>query len=101
MKFIRRYVLPRCKCYLRGVLPHFYTLQGFAFGTGSAIAHRAVGAVAGAFSGSDDEKKEAAPASAAAAPAYAAPAAPARDAHCDPFQRDFVTCLREVRSSLP
>jgi len=27
--------------------------QGMAFGTGSAIAHRAVGAVAGAFSGGD------------------------------------------------
>mmetsp|Transcript_28967 Transcript_28967/g.61491 ORF Transcript_28967/g.61491 Transcript_28967/m.61491 type:complete len:160 (+) Transcript_28967:179-658(+) len=28
--------------------------QGMAFGTGSAIAHRAVGAVAGSFGGSDD-----------------------------------------------
>lgn len=29
--------------------------QGMAFGTGSAIAHRAVGAVANSFGGSDDE----------------------------------------------
>ncbi len=29
----------------------FKFTQGFAFGTGSAIAHRAVGAVAGSFSG--------------------------------------------------
>ena len=29
--------------------------QGMAFGTGSAIAHRAVGAVAGSMSGGDDE----------------------------------------------
>ena len=29
--------------------------QGMAFGTGSAIAHRAVGAAAGAMSGGDDE----------------------------------------------
>lgn len=35
--------------------------QGMAFGTGSAIAHRAVGAVANSFSGSD-APQEAAPA---------------------------------------
>lgn len=43
-------------------------MQGMAFGTGSAIAHRAVGAVAGGMSGSGGE---AAPASMAAAPEYA------------------------------
>jgi len=32
--------------------------QGMAFGTGSAIAHRAVGAVAGAMGGDDDEGAE-------------------------------------------
>lgn len=32
-------------------------MQGMAFGTGSAIAHRAVGAVAGAFSGDSSEKQ--------------------------------------------
>jgi len=37
--------------------------QGMAFGTGSAIAHRAVGAVAGSFGGGSDNKQpEAAPA---------------------------------------
>ena len=30
-------------------------VQGMAFGTGSAIAHRAVGAAAGALSGSSDD----------------------------------------------
>ena len=30
--------------------------QGFAFGTGSAIAHRTIGAVADSFSGSGDEE---------------------------------------------
>ena len=33
--------------------------QGMAFGTGSAIAHRAVGAAAGAMSGSGDEEQAA------------------------------------------
>ena len=32
--------------------------QGMAFGTGSAIAHRAVGAVAGSFSGSGEQPAE-------------------------------------------
>ena len=32
--------------------------QGMAFGTGSAIAHRAVGAVAGSMSGSGEEQQE-------------------------------------------
>ena len=32
--------------------------QGMAFGTGSAIAHRAVGAVAGSFGGGSEEKEQ-------------------------------------------
>ncbi|RYG46741.1 hypothetical protein EON67_09210 [archaeon] len=68
-------------------------VQGMAFGTGSAIAHRAVGAVAGAFS-SDDKAAPAAPVE-AAAPAAAYPAS--RGVDCSPFQRDFVRCLQEVR----
>jgi len=32
--------------------------QGMAFGTGSAIAHRAVGAVANSFSGSDEQSAQ-------------------------------------------
>jgi coiled-coil-helix-coiled-coil-helix domain-containing protein 10 len=47
-------------------------VQGMAFGTGSAIAHRAVGAVAGSMSGGD----AAAPAPMAAAPEYASGAMP-------------------------
>ena len=35
--------------------------QGFAFGTGSAVAHRAVGAVADSFSGGSSETPQAAP----------------------------------------
>lgn len=69
--------------------------QGFAFGTGSAIAHRAVGAIAGSFSG---DSNEAAPAAAGAAPAApVAAAGPAKGAHCNDFQTQFVQCLREVR----
>ncbi|CAM9300099.1 unnamed protein product [Phaeothamnion confervicola] len=60
--------------------------QGFAFGTGSAVAHRAVGAVANSFGGSD------------AAPvqeqqAAAAPAAAAANA-CDVDQQNFYNCLQ-------
>ena len=47
-------------------------MQGLAFGTGSAIAHRAVGAVAGAMSGD-----EAAPAAAAPQQQYSADQRPA------------------------
>lgn len=71
-------------------------LQGFAFGTGSAIAHRAVGAVAGAFSG-DSDKAEAAPAAPAAAAAPVAQAARPQSTTCDAFQREFIACLKEVR----
>jgi hypothetical protein len=64
--------------------------QGMAFGTGSAIAHRAVGAVAGAMSGSGGE----------AAPAAAAPAAAAASTStdCSAYQRDFSRCIKEVGS---
>lgn len=74
---------------------------GLAFGTGSAIAHRAVGAVAGAmFGGSDDKEKvaDAAAPAAAAAPAPAGGAGKADD--CAPFQRDFIRCVQEVRPTL-
>lgn len=67
-------------------------VQGMAFGTGSAIAHRAVGAAAGMFGGSDEPQ----PAQTPAAPAPAQVAA-GRAADCSPFQRDFVRCLQEVR----
>lgn len=76
-------------------------MEGMAFGTGSAIAHRAVGAVAGSmFGGSDNKDQAAAPVAAAAAPA--APASTAtfagRGQDCAPFQQEFVKCLQEVRS---
>lgn len=68
--------------------------QGMAFGTGSAIAHRAVGAAAGALSGGSDE---------AAAPVeYAAPveqqtaAAPAAglEGPCAQDKQMFYECLQ-------
>lgn len=46
--------------------------QGMAFGTGSAVAHRAVGAVAGSFGGGSSEEVS------AAAPEYATGAMPAQ-----------------------
>lgn len=45
--------------------------QGMAFGTGSAIAHRAVGAVAGSFGGGGSEQQ--------AAPEYAQGSMPAQE----------------------
>jgi hypothetical protein len=59
-----------------------------AFGTGSAIAHRAVGAVAGAIGGSSSE--------AAAPAAAAAPSTDKSAADCSSYQRDFTRCLKEV-----
>jgi hypothetical protein len=61
-----------------------------AFGTGSAIAHRAVGAVMGSMGGA------AAPAAAAAAPAAAAPA----PSDCSSFQREFSQCLAQNKSDI-
>jgi len=77
-------------------------MDGLAFGTGSAIAHRAVGAL---FGGGGGGAAAAAPAAEAAAPAAAAAAPPsfsaARSAvDCTPFQRDFTTCLQENRSDI-
>jgi coiled-coil-helix-coiled-coil-helix domain-containing protein 10 len=44
--------------------------QGMAFGTGSAIAHRAVGAVAGSFGGGSSEQSGAEPSQMAPASSY-------------------------------
>ena len=70
-------------------------VQGMAFGTGSAIAHRAVGAVADSFSGGGS--KESAP-----APEYAQPAAATADYTSNSSQNDacsmdktmFYDCLQ-------
>jgi coiled-coil-helix-coiled-coil-helix domain-containing protein 10 len=71
-------------------------VQGMAFGTGSAIAHRAVGAVADSFSGSGSGK-EAAPAApeyAAGAMQAAAPAASSTEA-CSTDKTMFFDCLQQ------
>jgi hypothetical protein len=71
--------------------------QGFAFGTGSAIARVAVNSMMGG--GSSDS------APAAAAPAAPAAAAPAADseysfaATCDIDQKAFMKCLNENNGS--
>ena len=67
-------------------------VQGMAFGTGSAIAHRAVGAVAGSFSGSGSD----APQQAADAPEYAQAAMPQQSStgdHCAMDKQMFYECL--------
>ncbi|GMF13121.1 unnamed protein product [Phytophthora lilii] len=64
--------------------------QGMAFGTGSAIAHRAVGAVAGSLSGGSDapQQQEAAP-----APQDYQAAQPPQQNQCGADQKAFLECL--------
>ena len=66
--------------------------QGMAFGTGSAIAHRAVGAVADSFSGGGGGGNEAAP-----APEYAQGAMPAtgKPDVCAMDKTMFYDCLQQ------
>jgi hypothetical protein len=63
-------------------------VQGMAFGTGSAIAHRAVGAIADSFSGSDSKPQ-------VVAPAAPAPAASANYGACHMDMEAFNRCMRE------
>jgi coiled-coil-helix-coiled-coil-helix domain-containing protein 10 len=68
-------------------------VQGMAFGTGSAIAHRAVGAVAGGFGGSSDAAPQQA---AASAPEYAQGAMPSQaqdNGACAMDKQMFYECL--------
>ena len=73
-------------------------VQGMAFGTGSAIAHRAVGAAASALGGGGDEE---APEDsvAGAAPAGAAPAAREEEDPCRRQVIHFRMCLDEEGST--
>ncbi|KAE9346951.1 hypothetical protein PR003_g7184 [Phytophthora rubi] len=61
--------------------------QGMAFGTGSAIAHRAVGAVANSFSGSDTPQQQ------EAAPQDYQAAQPPQQNQCGADQKAFLECL--------
>jgi hypothetical protein len=67
-------------------------MSGMAFGTGSAIAHRAVGAIAGSFGGSS----EAAPESAESVNKSAA----VNNNECNQFQQDMVSCLQRNPNDL-
>jgi len=68
-------------------------VQGFAMGTGSAIAHRAVGAVFGSMGGGSS-----APAPAGEAPVAAAPAA--ANSKCDTHNVEFVRCVKENKHDI-
>lgn len=73
--------------------------QGMAFGTGSAIAHRAVGAVAGGFGGSQPESQSAdsgAPTVGETTPAPASISGP----DCSMFEKDFTLCMQKVGLSM-
>lgn len=85
-------------------------MEGMAFGAGSAIAHRAVGAIAGSlFGGSSDREAAPAPAAAGGAP-DASVGAPASLADpysrksgaddCASMQREFTRCLADNRDSI-
>lgn len=63
-------------------------VSGLAFGTGSAIAHRAVGAIAGSLMGGSSD-----PASAAVV--EQAVQEPVKN-ECSSFQQDFIKCLQGV-----
>ena len=70
--------------------------QGFAFGTGSALAREAVGSVMGSFGGKDKEAAPAAPAPVAPAPqqyGYGSQGACAID------QKAFMECLQNNASN--
>ena len=73
-------------------------MEGMAFGTGSAIAHRVVGAVAGSVMGGGAAAPAAAPA--AAAPESAATYAAPRAQDCSDFQRQFTACLAQNKSDI-
>lgn len=73
--------------------------QGFAFGTGSAIAHRAVGAVADSFSGGGD-KAPAPQQTAPQPPSYAtAPSSTSSD-KCDMDLQAFNNCMKDNKGSV-
>ena len=68
--------------------------QGFAFGTGSAVAHRAVGAVSDSFSGGGSSGE------AASAPEYAQGAMPQEQQQmnggaCSAERQIYYDCLRD------
>jgi hypothetical protein len=69
--------------------------QGFAFGTGSAIAHRAVGAVADSLSGKSDAPSRSEAPAAVPAPAPSVTAGP-----CDLDLQAFNKCMRENRNDV-
>jgi hypothetical protein len=73
-------------------------MQGMAFGTGSAIAHRAVGAVAGAMSGDSSEKSvQQTP----QAPAYQAPVQQsAYQGACSVDLTAFNNCMRDNNNNV-
>ena len=64
-----------------------------AFGTGSAIAHRAVDSVVNSFSGKDKESAPAAP----AAPAQRAPAA---TGPCSIDNTSFLQCMQQNANNI-
>jgi hypothetical protein len=71
-------------------------MEGMAFGTGSAIAHRAVGAVMGSMGGGSTAQ----PAEQHAAAAAPAPASAASATGCDIHSQEFARCVRENKSDI-
>lgn len=73
--------------------------QGMAFGTGSAIAHRAVGAIAGSFGGSDTPAAAPQAAVAQQQPQASSYSAPSQE-KCSVDLQAFNNCMQENRGSV-
>lgn len=68
--------------------------QGFAFGTGSALAREAVGSVMGAFSSKDEKAAPAAPAQ-----TQQQYTAPATGGACEYDRQAFMSCLQNNQNN--
>jgi hypothetical protein len=76
-------------------------MQGMAFGTGSAMAHQAIGAITGSFGGSKSEAPAAAAPAAPEAPAHHQTPAPSAGADkCDMDLTAFNNCMKDNRGNI-
>lgn len=71
-------------------------MQGMAFGTGSAIAHRAIGGIANSMGGGAEGASAGAESGAAAVHTGAGAGAAAEGPACGGQQIDFFNCLEKV-----
>mmetsp|Transcript_25112 Transcript_25112/g.37015 ORF Transcript_25112/g.37015 Transcript_25112/m.37015 type:complete len:161 (-) Transcript_25112:104-586(-) len=75
-------------------------MQGMAFGTGSAIAHRAVGAVAGSFGGGSSDQQQQQPAQQQAPSVPAVTESSSADGPCQVDLKAFNNCMKENNNNV-